>query len=104
MTNDWLSYSAGLAQRRDWLTSLSGSGLGRRGSDRQVGGPAVGENLPCAGGLSHEDDQIFSALFAALTHGNGYEHFATAQIESDLTHHLDAQRFHLHVAQSGFEQ
>ena len=98
------SGSAGLAERRDWFASLSGGGLGRRGADSQIGRPAIGKDFPCAGGLSHQDDQVFSALFAALAHGNGHEHFATAEIESNLTQHFDAQRFHLNVAQSGFEQ
>ena len=89
----------------DWFVSLSGSTLWqRRGADREIDGPAIGQNLPCAGGLANQDDEIFSALFAALTHGDGHEHFATAEIESDLTQHFEAQRFHLDVAQSSFEQ
>src|ERR1019366_99713 len=96
--------SAGLAERWDWFASLSGSGFGqRRGADSQIGGPAIDKDLPCADRLSHEDNQVFSALFAALTHVDGYEHFATAEIESNLTQHFDAQRFHFYVAQSGFE-
>ena len=95
--------SAGLALRR-WFASLSYSGLGRRGADRQIGRPAIGKNLPCAGGLSHQDDQVFSALFPALAHGDRHEHFATPEIESNLTQHFEAHRFHFHVAQSGFEQ
>src|SRR5208337_1996802 len=97
--------SAGLAEGWDWVASPSGSGFGRqRGADRQIGGPAIGKNLPSAGGLSDEDDEVFSALFAALTHGDGHQHLATAEIEGNLTQHFEAQRFHLHVAQSGFEQ
>jgi hypothetical protein len=95
--------SAGLAEKGDWLASLSGGELGR-GADSQVGGPAIGENFPGARGLSNEDDQIFSALFAALAHSDGHEHFATTEIESYIAQHFDAQRFHLHVAQSGFEE
>src|SRR3984893_3005422 len=96
--------SAELADRWDWLTSLSSSGLERWGADRQIGGPAIGENLPGAGGLSREDDQIFAPLFAALTHHDGHEHLAAAEIECYIAQHFDAQRFHFHVAQSGFEQ
>jgi len=97
------SNSAGLAEG-DWLACLSGGGFGRRGADGQVGGPAIGEDLPCAGGLSREDDQIFSSLFAALTQGDGHEHFATTEIESYIAQHFEAQRFHLYVAQSCFEE
>jgi len=98
------SGSAGFAERWDRLACLSGDGLGRRGADNQIGGPAIGKDLPCAGGLSHQDDQVFSTLFAAFAHGYGHEHLATAEIESNVTEHFDAQRFHLNVAQSGFEQ
>src|SRR5208337_1079738 len=76
----------------------------RRGADGEIGGPAIGQDLPCAGGLSNEDDEVLSALLAALTHGDGHEHFATAEIESNLAQHFDAQGFHLDVAQSSFEQ
>src|SRR5258708_18591854 len=103
-TYDWLSHSAGLAEDWGGLASLSGSGFGRRPTDSQVGGPAVGKDLPGASVLSHQDNQIFSALFAALTHGDGHEHFATTEIESNIAQHFDAQGFHLHVAQSGFEE
>src|SRR5713226_2792758 len=107
-TTDWpfprLLISAGLAGR-NCFASLLGSGVGRRrGADCQIGGPEICKNLPCAGGLSHEDDQVFSALFTALTHDDGHEHFAPAEIERNITQHFDAQRFHLYVAQSGIEQ
>ena len=90
--------SARFAKRWSGFVSLPGNGFGRRRADSQIRGPAVGKNLPCAGRLSHQDDQVFSALFAALPHGDRHEHFATAEIESNLTQHLEAQRLHLHVA------
>src|SRR5258708_15023737 len=96
--------SAGLAEDWSGLASLSRSGFGRRPTDSQVGGPAVGKDLPGASVLSHQDNQIFSALFAALAHGDGHEHFATTEIESYIPEHFDAQGFHLHVTQSGFEE
>ena len=76
--------SARLARRRDGFGSLSGGGFGRRGADRGIGSPAIGEDLPRAGGLFDENDQIFSALFAALSHGDGHEHLAAAEIERDI--------------------
>src|ERR1035441_2540174 len=78
--------AGGRAGRRDWFASLSGGGL-RRGVDSQIGGPAIDENLPGAGGLSHKDNQVFSAFFAALAHGDGHEHFATAEKETRSQEH-----------------
>ncbi len=97
------SLSAGLALRLRWFAGLSGSGL-ECGADGQIGGPAIGKDLPGAGGLPNQDNQIFAALFAALSHGDGDEHFATAEIESDLTQDFETQRFHLYVAQTGFKE
>src|SRR5258708_2418552 len=68
------------------------------------GRPGYGEDRPGASVLSHQDNQIFSAIFAALAHGDGHEHFATTEIESYIPEHFDAQGFHLHVTQSGFEE
>ena len=95
---------ARFAERRDWLTSLAGNGLGRRSVDRQIGRPAIGKNLPGSSGLAYQDDQIFSPLFAALAHGDGNEHFAATQVDGDLTQHLNPHRFHFHVTQSSLEQ
>jgi hypothetical protein len=89
--------SARLAKGWSWFVSLPGNGFGRR-ADSQICGPAVGKNLPGTGRLPHEDDQVFSALFAAFPHGDRDEHFATAEIKSNLTEHFQAQRFHLDVA------
>src|ERR1017187_6276992 len=103
VAREGVARSAGLTLRA-WFASLPRCGLGRQGTDRQIDGPAIGENLPRASRLSHQNNQIFPALLAPLTHGDRHQHFATPQIDGDLAQHFQPERFHLHVAQSGFKQ
>src|SRR5205085_10878073 len=93
-----------LARRGGGITSLSGGIGGRRSTDDKIARPAVRMNLPHPRWLPHEDDQIFSALLAALAHCDWNEHLATAKIDGYLAHYIGTQRFHLHVTQTSLKQ
>src|ERR1700683_5184571 len=96
--------SPGLTRRRSRFTSLSRGHVRWRRAHREIGRPAVGQYLPCAGRLPHQHNQVLAAFFATLAHGYRNEHLASANVESDFTKQFESQRIHFYIAQSRFEK
>src|ERR1700719_2186210 len=86
--------SARLRGWRSWPNRLGGIPHRWGGSfnvHALIRGPAIGEDLPSASRLADQNDQIFSTLFAALSHCARHEHLATSQIESNIAQHFEPQ-------------